>query len=244
MTRRLEDYRVILCDLDGCLIAGETVLPGAQRLVVRAGSRLWLCSNNSTDTPATLALRLRRMGLEIAAERIVLAGATAVSAICKRTPNARVAIYGSSELRRLAARSGLALDDVAPQLVLLARDLEFSYAALNRLIREIRSGADLVVANEDATHPGSDGSPVAETGALLAALAKCLPSLRYESFGKPEAAMYVSIMEAADCERHEVLAIGDNPETDGRGAARMNIDVELIGSAGAFGDLEDLLSTL
>jgi HAD superfamily hydrolase (TIGR01450 family) len=241
----LEDYRVMLCDLDGCLVAGETVLPGARRLVARAGNRLWICSNNSTDTPATLAQRLHRLGLELPAERIVLAGTTALEAIRRRTPGARIAIHGSSELRRFAAASSLVLDDATPQLVLLARDLEFSYATLNRLIRSVRSGAKLVVANEDATHPGGDGFPVAETGALLAALVKCLPTLRFESFGKPEAAMYLSILKAAGCERHEVLAIGDNPETDGCGAERLEIDLALIGEpAGAFEDLEDLLSRL
>lgn len=236
---------MILCDLDGCLVAGEAVLPGARRLIDRARRRLWICSNNSTDTPASLAGRLHGMGLEVAAERIVLAGTTALEAICRRTPGARIAIHGSSELRRFACAGGLALDDATPQIVLLARDLEFSYAALNRLIRTLRSGARLVVVNEDATHPGGDGFPVAETGALLAAVAKCLPELRYESFGKPEAAMYESIMTAARCAPDEVLAIGDNPETDGRGAERLGIDFALIGNAaGAFETLEHLLSRL
>lgn len=234
---------MILCDLDGCLVASETVLPGARRLIDRAEGRLWICSNNSTDTPASLAGRLRRMGLAVAAERIVLAGTTALEAMIRRTPGARIAIHGPAELRRFAAAGGLVLDDENPQFVLLARDLEFSYAALNRLIRRLHSGARLVVANEDATHPGGDGFPVAETGALLAALAKCLPELRYESFGKPEAAMYESIMTAARCSPHEILAIGDNPETDGRGAERFGIDCALIGvPAGAFPSLEHLLS--
>lgn len=55
---RLDDYDAILCDLDGCLISGDRVLPGAGALLDLAGDRLVILSNNSTDTPATLSLRL------------------------------------------------------------------------------------------------------------------------------------------------------------------------------------------
>ncbi len=70
----LARYRAILCDLDGCLVSGETVLPGAQAFVEGAGARLMVLSNNSTDTGASLSARLARGGLAVAPARIVLAG--------------------------------------------------------------------------------------------------------------------------------------------------------------------------
>src|SRR5262249_34599614 len=74
----IDDFRSFLCDLDGCLIAGDTVLAGARELLARAGERLWIVSNNSTETPATLAARLERLGLPVRPDRILLAGATAI----------------------------------------------------------------------------------------------------------------------------------------------------------------------
>jgi ribonucleotide monophosphatase NagD (HAD superfamily) len=73
----LDHYRGLLCDLDGCLVAGGRPLPGARALVAYARDRLIVVSNNSTDTPTTLAAKLARLNLPIAPERIVLAGAWA-----------------------------------------------------------------------------------------------------------------------------------------------------------------------
>ena len=56
----LARYRAILCDLDGCLVSGETVLPGAQAFIEGAGARLMVLSNNSTDTAMSLSARLAR----------------------------------------------------------------------------------------------------------------------------------------------------------------------------------------
>src|SRR5262245_42331458 len=94
----LDDFRNVLCDLDSCLIAGDVVLAGARELLARAGDRLWIVSNNSTDTPATLAARLERLGLSVREDRIVLAGATAVEHLAQRNPGARTAVYGSDAI--------------------------------------------------------------------------------------------------------------------------------------------------
>jgi ribonucleotide monophosphatase NagD (HAD superfamily) len=59
----LDRYRGLLCDLDGCLVAGGRLLPGARDLVAYARDRLVIVSNNSTDTPATLAAKLARLNL-------------------------------------------------------------------------------------------------------------------------------------------------------------------------------------
>ncbi|HSH46965.1 MAG TPA: hypothetical protein VK991_00005, partial [Halomonas sp.] len=42
-------WRAILCDLDGCLISGDTLLSGVQVFTRQVHDRLWIVSNNSTD---------------------------------------------------------------------------------------------------------------------------------------------------------------------------------------------------
>lgn len=239
----LDRYRAVLCDLDGCLIAGDMLLPGAQDLAARAGDRLWIISNNSTDTPRTLSRRLAGLGLPVDADRIVLAGTTAVGEIAATRPAARVCIYGTAAIREEAHAAGLVLSADRPDFVLLTRDEAFGYGQLNLVIRQLRQGARLVVANGDATHPGADGAPVAETGALLAALAACLPGIRYREIGKPAVVMYQAVLDRLGPGTAPILAIGDNPVTDGEGARRMGFDCAIIGpSRGSRGrDLSALL---
>src|SRR3989338_8012717 len=64
----------VLADLDGCLISGAQLLPHALDLFDRCGDRLWIVSNNSSDTADTLAARLAAMGFAMQAAQIVLAG--------------------------------------------------------------------------------------------------------------------------------------------------------------------------
>jgi HAD superfamily hydrolase (TIGR01450 family) len=226
----LDHYRGLLCDLDGCLVAGGRLLPGARELVAYARDRLIVVSNNSTDTPATLAAKLARLNLQIASERIVLAGAAAVEHLAFTARSARVAIYGAPAVVRYARSLGLVVDHNRPHFVLLARDRHFSYARLHRLVRQIERGADFIVSNVDISHPGPDGSRVLETGVLLAAVKACLPGIKYKAIGKPSPLLYQAAMRRISAGPDALLAIGDNPATDQEGARRMALPCVLVGS--------------
>ena len=154
----LDDYDAVLCDLDGCLISGNLVLPGARRFADHLGERLWVLSNNSRDTAESLSRRLAGLGLEVDPARMLLAGALAVEHLAADAEVTEVAIFGTDALRAHARQLGLRLGDEHPSHVLLTRAPDFDYDQLNRLIRHVGAGAALVVANGDATHPGEDGT--------------------------------------------------------------------------------------
>jgi HAD superfamily hydrolase (TIGR01450 family) len=226
----LDDYRGLLCDLDGCLVAGGRPLPGAREVVAYARDRLIIVSNNSTDTSATLAAKLARLNLLIAPERIVLAGATAVEFLAETVRRARVAIYGAPAIVRYARSLGLVVDHDRPHFVLLTLDRRFSYARLHRLVRQIERGADFIVSNVDISHPDRRGERVLETGVLLAAVKACLPGIKYKAIGKPSPLLYQAAMRRISAGQGELLAIGDNPATDREGAQRMGLAYALVGS--------------
>lgn len=240
MSAALDQYEAILCDIDGCLLAGETVLGGARDLVARFSARLIAVSNNSTDTPHTLSARLARLGLPIPADRIVLAGATAVDQIAAQAPGARLALYGSGILMDYARAQGLRLVDREADIALLTRDMDFTYARLERLVGLLQAGARLVVANIDATHPAAEGGLVPETGALLGAVTTCLPALTYQVIGKPEAPLFDIALRKAGARPDRAILIGDNPATDGEGARRLGIAFAAVGRTGAR-DIAELL---
>lgn len=225
----LDRYRAFLCDLDGCLVSGQTVLPGARAFVDYAGARLHLLSNNSTDTPETLSQRLRALDLAIPPERILLAGTASLDHLADTVPGATVALYGTPALHDYARTLDLHLTDDSPSYVVLTRHPGFTYDDLNRIIRQLAGGAQLIVTNPDRSHPGPDGLPVAETGALLAAIRACLPKLTCQVIGKPEPLLYRIALDRLRLPAKDILAIGDNPATDGLGARRAGMAVMLVG---------------
>jgi HAD superfamily hydrolase (TIGR01450 family) len=239
----LDRYRGLLCDLDGCLVAGHRPLPGAREFLAYADERLFIISNNSTDTPRTLSARLRRIGLRVPEDRIALAGATAVEELAALGRGGRVAIYGSPAIVGHAKSLGLVIDYRHPEYVLLTRDVRFSYVRLHRIVQQLERGASLVVSNLDVSHPGDAGVRVIDTGVLLEAIKTCLPGLRYRSIGKPSSILYQAATKRMAADPDELLAIGDNPVTDREGARRMGIKCVLIGPA-AEAQFRDLMAMM
>jgi pyridoxal phosphatase len=208
----------VLCDLDGCLIAGDRALPGAAELVADCGPRLWIVSNNSTDTARTLTTRLAALGLAVAAERIVLAGEQTLRALARARPGARVALFAAPPLLALADELGLARDERSPEAAVLARDPELTLPRLARLAALVHGGVPLHLTNPDPSHPGPDGMPVPETGALMAALAAIVPVTAPRCLGKPAPDLLRIALARAGVAPGEAVYLGDTPETDGEAA--------------------------
>ena len=62
-----------LIDMDGVLVSGSTIIPGADAFIVRLkdrGLKYLVLTNNPLYTPRDLSHRLRIIGLDIAPEHI------------------------------------------------------------------------------------------------------------------------------------------------------------------------------
>ena len=176
---------------------------------------------------------------------MVLAGVAAVELVAGRAPGARVFVCGSGPTVGHAVACGLQADETAPEYVILTRDTGFTYGRLQAVLGCLTRGARLVVANADATHPGADGVPVPETGALLAAVRECLPGLEFEVVGKPEPGLFRVALERLKVGPGDAVLVGDNPVTDGAGAKAAGVDFILVGEGpGArFRDLAGLVAS-
>jgi HAD superfamily hydrolase (TIGR01450 family) len=212
-----------LLDLDGTLMSGRTVLPGAVDLLARLGERVVIVSNDAEHTPAQVAARLHAAGLPVAQERIVLAGVTALETIAQERPRCRVMLIASLGLRRYARNLGLEVTDQRPDVVLLGRDRRFNYERLAKAANAVRAGTRLVIANPDHTHPGPTGDVVPETGALAAAVLACAGPVAHRVIGKPEPTLFLKALAILGVAPHQAVVIGDNPETDGAGAIRLGL---------------------
>lgn len=214
----------ILADLDGCLVSGDTVLPGVPELFARCGARLWIVSNNSTDTARTLSARLAGLGLALPPERVLLAGEMTLRALQRTRPGARIALYATDPLQELARELGLVPDRAAPERVVLARDTALSFADIARIAEHAHADIPVTLANPDTSHPAADGTPVPETGALWAAVSAMVPQARVTSLGKPAPDMPREALRRAGVTAGAAVFIGDTAETDGMAAAAAGVE--------------------
>lgn len=215
--------RLVLSDLDGCLVSEGRAYSDAAAFAAECAERLWIVSNNSTHSAQSLSEELVDIGLHIPAHRILLAGEQTLRHLNETYPGVRLALFASDCLQAQSRAFGLRIDSDTPEMVLLCRDLRFTMVELERLIRHLGQGARLWVSNLDLSHPAIDGQPVPETGALLAALNAVLGDVAYESIGKPHAHMAQLALSSASIASKDAIFIGDNAVTDGRIARNAGI---------------------
>ena len=82
----LNDYQGVLLDLDGTVYHEDHALPGAVEVIRRLQreGRAYACLTNSTSSPARLAVRLRRMGVEVDPDHIYTAAAATCDYVLQR----------------------------------------------------------------------------------------------------------------------------------------------------------------
>lgn len=215
--------RGYLIDLDGTLMSGRRLLPGARELLAQLEGRFCIVSNDSEHTPQQLVGRFADLDIALHTDQVILAGTCALETIAERHPRASVMVLGSTPLRAYARRLGLDVDGPNNQIVLVARDRRFSYAKLAAAAQAVARGARLYVACPDTSHPGAEGQPVPEAGALAAALLACTGPVEHVIIGKPEPAMFLLGCQRLGIEPAHGVMIGDNPLTDGAGAVAVGL---------------------
>lgn len=223
MSRRLPIAQGYLVDLDGTLIAGRHALPGATWLLQRLAGRFAIVSNNAEHTPQELARLLLRLHLPVQPDRLVLAGTTAIDIIAERHSRARLYLIGSLSLRRYAMARGLRLTETHPDIVLVGRDRGFNYTKLAQAARAVAEGARLYLTNPDTSHRGPAGEPVPEAGALAQAIVSVAGGVPIDVVGKPQPLLFELGCGRLGLDPGRVAVIGDNPDTDGAGAARLGM---------------------
>jgi HAD superfamily hydrolase (TIGR01450 family) len=215
--------RGYLIDLDGTLMSGRHLLAGARELLARLEGRFCIVSNDSEHTPQQLLARFADLGIRLEVNQVILAGTCALERIASKHPGGRVMVLGSTPLRTYARRLGLEVDAAQSDVVLVARDRRFSYGKLAAAAEAVTRGAALYVACPDTSHPGANGQPVPEAGALAAALLACTGPVDHVVIGKPQPAMFRLGCERLGIDPAHGVMIGDNPLTDGAGAAAIGL---------------------
>src|SRR5512136_2630293 len=100
----LRSIRAFVFDLDGCVYAGNELLPGVGEVLTRlrgSGRRVLYLTNNSRETGQDLLGKLQRLGIEVAADEIISAAEVTGPYVRERYGISRVLAAGSPQLLHL-----------------------------------------------------------------------------------------------------------------------------------------------
>ncbi len=216
----------VVMDMDGVLYLADRPIPGAAEAVERLRRRglpVIFCTNNSSRTPQQYVDKLAGMGIACEPADVLTSGEVAAALLERRGfAGARAIVIGRDGIRRALAGIGVVIDDdpevTRADLVVVGWDVGFDFVKLHRASAAARAGAEFVATNADATFPhGDELWPGA--GSILAAV-ETASGRRALVVGKPHAPMMEEAQRRLGVSG-TVAMIGDRPDTDLEGAARL-----------------------
>src|SRR6266700_742225 len=179
-----------LINMDGVLVQGATLLPGAVEFVQRLraqGIPFLILTNNSQYTPRDLQVRLSYLGLDVPPEALFTSALATAQFLHTQRPGGRAYAIGESGLTTALHDSGYILTDQEPEYVVLGETTSYSYDRITCAISVVTAGARFIATNPDVMGPG-EGGIVPATGAL-AALISAATGVKPYFIGKPNPLM-------------------------------------------------------
>jgi HAD superfamily hydrolase (TIGR01450 family) len=242
----IEQYAVLLLDAYGVLVNDSGALDGAQeliRLLNRARKPYYLLTNDASKLPQTTAGRFQSYGLEIAPDRIITSGGLLKNhfKICS-LQGARCVVLGPDDSARYVVDAG---GEVVPaaggfDAVVIGDEAGFPFVetvdmVLTALFHKVERGEKfhLVLPNPDLLYPKADRGFGIASGSIALIIEAALqlrypdrPNLRFARLGKPHAAIFQEALERSGT--RDMIMIGDQLETDIRGANAFGLDSALV----------------
>lgn len=203
----------VLCDLDGVIYRGGSVLPGvpdALERLLESASNVFFITNNSTRTAAATAEKIADLtGVEVGADQVLTSAQAAMTMIGPE--DGPVLVVGEDGLREAVAAEGIGLTDDPTQAgaVVVGLTRSLTYDLITRAMQAILNGARFIATNDDTSFPTEDGLAPG-CGAIVAAIAASSET-EPEVAGKPNRPMRDLIKSKLD---GPAWIIGDRADTD------------------------------
>lgn len=204
-----------LIDMDGVLVHGKRLIPGADRFIERlkaSSSKFLILTNNPMYTPGDLAHRLQSIGLKVDESQIFTSAMATALFLQKQKPGGIAYVIGESGLTEAVHKIGYIITDLNPDYVVLGETNSYNIEAIKKAIRLISGGARFIATNPDASGPGEDGL-VPACGAMAALIEKA-SGVSPLFVGKPNALMMRTAMNFLGVHSENTMMIGDRMDTD------------------------------
>jgi len=241
-------YPVLLLDAYGVLVNNSGALPGAAGLIGelnRTGKAYYLLTNDASKLPQTAANRFQGYGLKINPERIITSGGLLKNFFkTNNLPGARCAVLGPDDSVQYVRDAGGEVVSPANgfDVVVIGDEAGYPFfATVDMVITELfhkverQERFSLVLPNPDLIYPKANQGFGITSGSIALIIEAALqlrypgrPELYFERLGKPNADIFQDSLRRSGTKN--MVMIGDQLETDIRGANAFGLDSVLVGT--------------
>jgi HAD superfamily hydrolase (TIGR01458 family) len=220
--------RALLVDIDGVLVVSWEPLAGAldaMRAVRAAGLPIRFLTNTTSRTQVEICEALVSVGFELDPSEVLTATAATKAHLDAHHPGARCLLLNSGDVSDDLAGVTVVGDDVPVDdvdvVILGGAGPEFSYEALNRVLRCLLAGAAFVAMHRNVAWRTATGMQL-DTGAYVAGLERAA-GVEATIIGKPAPAMFEGALRSMGVAAGEAAMVGDDIDSDVRGAQARGI---------------------
>ena len=220
---KLEHIKGVIIDMDGTIYIGEQLFPWTKKFLTsleKAGIRRLFLTNNSAESTAEYASKLRRLGINVEDSEILTAGWATMHYLKSETSYQRIYLLGTPSLRKEFEEGGLIVvngdcakyEGEKPDAVVLGFDMSITYARIRKAAELIQQGVPYIATHPDQICPKEDGN-VPDCGSMIELLFPATGK-RPLIIGKPHSRMVDAALSRLSMSASQTAVIGDLLPTD------------------------------
>ncbi|MBF0358644.1 MAG: FAD-dependent oxidoreductase [Magnetococcales bacterium] len=215
---KLTAFKGFIFDVDGVLLNGEEVMPGARETLEelqRQNLPFVLLTNNSTRSRQDVRQIMDKFNLPIQTDNIISSPYTAATYLLREAAKAQILVLGADGLRRELADAGLALtqDPEEADYLVTGADPELCIEHLKLGLATLKEGAKWLAVSLDKLHPVPGGYH-SGGGAMAGALQAYVERSPDVYVGKPSLEIMTAALEQLGLDRSQVVMVGDTLTSD------------------------------
>ncbi len=212
--KHLKEKKVFFLDLDGTIYLDGVLFENIKELINLlkiSKKHYYFLSNNSSISTNDYSKKLKKLGLEISKENIIISTHPTIQYL-KENGFKRIFLLGTKSLKLEFEENGFDVTDKNPQIIVLAFDKELTYEKLEKAAYFLQDGLPYIATHPDKVCPTTKGY-IPDAGAMIALLYESTGKLP-KIFGKPNKEMLLFKLRELDLTTNDAVLIGDRLYTD------------------------------
>ncbi len=220
----MQKIKGLMFDIGGVLYVGDVPIQGANETLntLRNYFPMRFITNTTRRTPATILHKLETMQFSLQPDELFTALDATKAFLSRHQAKAYTILTDEAKAYFSEFHS-----NQADFVVVGDAHLNFDYTHLNGAFRALEQGAGLIAAAKNRYFLDSDGSRSMDAGGFIAALeyaANCEATI----IGKPSQAFFHLVADSMQLLPDEILMIGDDIESDIKGAQDAGLKAALV----------------
>ncbi len=235
----LGNVRGVLCDIDGTLYFKGSPIPGAIDAVSelrKARIKLLFLTNTDSKSPKTVYRQLIDFGFSLEEEEI-FTPISALQTFLLENRDKKIFLLASKEVEEEFQRFNLVHYDETPDYVIISDFSDnWDVNRLNTAFKYLLRGAKLFGTQGNRYCLDHKGKPQIDTGSFVRMLADAA-QVPFSLFGKPSTGFFVQALNKIGLKAKECVVVGDDIESDIKGARKVGIKSVLVRTGKAKGSV-------